>query len=192
MFNEHAAHVVVFSQPLLGLLFITFGELTEHRLYSKGLAPKTAVMITSLYFSNQARFPTLLARQLLQHMTVLHTFVFVHDAGCRDNILNMGELRAGLEHVSSTLETLTVLIGGGVEPGRWEAVSNGKSGSHKSFGALKNPKASFAVLYGQTEQQEHVMYDLSEMLPIQFEQLVIINDLYNTYPGDTPYFMNGI
>ncbi|KAF2625677.1 hypothetical protein BU25DRAFT_449771 [Macroventuria anomochaeta] len=171
----------------LGLPSIFFKGSDKYHPIPRHLALHTAERLTALHFQ-RAQFPTSLVRQVLQHTSMLKTFVHEHVRVCRHTILDLDELCVGLEHVRLTLVDLVVRIGADTAdsmPNHHMTVSVGELGSLKSLTALKNVSASFAVFFGEATMWSGTIYDLSSVLPYHLGQLVIADDLWYSSTGSS-------
>jgi hypothetical protein len=97
--------------------------------------------------------------------------------------LDLTTLRAGLEHVRSTLTHLTVRCemyidedGDGIE--EIESVTSGRLGSLQDFTELTTLSVSCAVLFGESDVTPGHEWQLASVLPLRLQKLTIYDDLW--------------
>jgi hypothetical protein len=96
--------------------------------------------------------------------------------------LDLGTLRAGLEHVRSTLTHLTVrcemYIGEDDDDTEIESVSLGRLGYLQDFKELTTLAVSCAVLFGESDVTPSHEWQLASVLPFRLQKLTIYDDLW--------------
>lgn len=142
----------------------------EEPFWPLPVAPRAASLATLCFGSTAA--PAASITFLLQHTPNLRSLVY----NCRGpSSLDMSELRAGLDYVSSTLAHLEVGHTVQLQLTLPDLVVRGSLGSLAGFAALEDLRVSLGLLFGQVAPPGAT--PLADVLPPRLKRLTINDDL---------------